>query len=223
MPYHDSPGWERQWETYPWDWDFHVSTVSDGHRVVGQSDKDSAKNKGAKLTFGEVLDCAVTFMVENLGGRHKTTFHDLGMGPGKMLIQTYLQYFNFRFCMGVELAKGRYDLAEKNVRTLLKVGWRGRKFIGIEIKKNEFFSIVEDVPNKTPVNDWQIGDRCIGYSLFLRKDRMQRKNYTGTIIDIKETVVNDSKKNTFHVKYDDGTECQRVKHQHLFIPGMMHV
>ena len=87
MPYGDSPGWERMWDTYNWDWDFHVSTVREGHQVVGDKDKQDAKGKGAKLTFGEVLDCGVSRMIQTLGGNYKKSFHDLGMGPGKMLIQ----------------------------------------------------------------------------------------------------------------------------------------
>ena len=77
-------------------------------------------------------------MLYNLGAPHKHKFHDLGMGPGKMLIQAYLQFPNLTCCMGVELAKGRYQLAENNIRTLMRVGWRGRKFMGVEFKKDQF-------------------------------------------------------------------------------------
>eukprot|EP01084_Bolivina_argentea_P006592 12497_1 len=217
MPYQDSPGWERQWKNFSWDWDFHVSTVSEGHRVVNDKDKSDAKTKGAKLTFGEVLDCGVARMLHNLGAAHKTTFHDLGMGPGKMLIQTYLQFNNLRVCMGVELAKGRYDLGERNLRTLLKVGWRGRTFLGIEFKKGEFLKIVEDVPHKTPAKGWNIGDKVVAYYPLFKKDKMTVKNYHGVITNMKSN--DDPKKNVYSIEYEDGTKCDRVQHRYLFIPG----
>jgi len=219
MPYQDSPGWERQWKTFSWEWDFHVSTVSEGHRVVNDKDKSDAKSKGAKLTFGEVLDCGVLRMLHNLGAAKKSSFHDLGMGPGKMLIQTYLRYDNFKRCMGVELAKGRYDLGERNIRTLLKTGWRGRTFLGVEFKKGEFFKIVEDVPNKTPAAGWKVGDKVVAYYPLLKKDKMTVKDYHGKITEIKKHESGDEKKSTYVIQYDDGTSCDRVQHRYLFIPG----
>jgi len=219
MPYQDSPGWERQWKNFSWEWDFHVSTVSEGHRVVNDRDKNDAKTKGAKLTFGEVLDCGVLRMLHNLGAPHKASFHDLGMGPGKMLIQTYLRYENMTRCMGVELAKGRYDLGERNIRTLLKTGWRGRSFLGIEFKKGEFFKIVEDVPHKTPAEGWKVGDRVVAYFPLFKKDKMTVKDYHGVITAIKPHESGDAKKTSYGVQYDDGTTCDRVQHRHLFIPG----
>ena len=220
MPYQDSPGWERQWKNFSWDWDFHVSTVSEGHRVVNDKDKSDAKTKGAKLTFGEVLDCGVSRMLHNLGAAHKTSFHDLGMGPGKMLIQTYLQYKNLRTCMGVELAKGRYDLGERNIRTLLKNGWRGRKFLGIEFKIGHYFKIVEDVPDKAPKEGWKVGDKVVAYYPGLKTDKMIHKDYHGVITDIKKHESGDDKKTLYAVKYDDNSTCDRVQRRYLFIPGM---
>ena len=158
-------------------------------------------------------------MLHNLGAAHKSTFHHLGMGPGKMLIQTYLQYDNLTRCMGVELAKGRYDLGEQNMRTLLKMGWRGRSFLGVEFKKGEFFKIVEDVPNKTPAAGWKLGDRVVAYSPMLKKDKMTVKDYHGVITEIHSDDSGDLKKSTFDIQYDDGTTCDRVRHRYLFTPG----
>ena len=59
MPFVDSPGWDRDWHEHPWNWDFEVSTVSEGNRVVKDVDKSEAKTQGAKLTFGEVRDCGM--------------------------------------------------------------------------------------------------------------------------------------------------------------------
>ena len=199
--------------------DFHVSTVSEGHKVVNSKDKSNARGQGAKLTFGEVLDCGVNRMLHNLGAAHKSSFHDLGMGPGKMLIQTYLKYDNLTRCMGVELAKGRYDLGEQNMRTLLKMGWRGRSFLGVEFKKGEFLKIVEDVPEKTPSDGWRVGDNVVAYFPFFKKDKMMVKDYHGVITEIQKHESGDIKKSTYAIKYDDGTACARVQHRYIFIPG----
>ena len=221
MPYQDSPGWERQWKDFGWDWDFHVSTVSEGHRSVNDKEKLEAKTRGAKLTFGEVLDCGVLRMLHNLGADRKSSFHDLGMGPGKMLIQTYLHYSNLRICMGVELAKGRYELAERNIRTLLKNGWRGRKFLGIEFKSGHYFKIVEDVPDKSPTNGWNIGDEVVAYYPGLKQDKFVKKDYHAVITNIKKHKSGDMKKTLFTVEYDDGTTCDRIQDRYLFIPGIL--
>jgi len=213
MPFRDSPGWNRQWEDHPWQWDFHVSTVSEGHRVVNSKEKSDAKLSGAKLTFGEVLDCGVSRMLRNLGAADKASFHDLGMGPGKMLLQTFLQYANLRTCMGVELAKGRYDLAERNMRTLLQSGWRGRSFLRVEFEQGEFMKIVEDVPEKTPSGGWKVGHAVVAFDPTLAKDKMARKDYHGVVTKVKK------KKSVYAVKYDDGTSCSKVQHRHMFVPG----
>jgi len=212
MPYQDSPGWNRQWEKHPWHWDFHVSTVSEGHRVVNQKEKSDAKLSGAKLTFGEVLDCGVSRMLHNLGAADKSSFHDLGMGPGKMLLQTYLQYSNLRRCMGVELAKGRYALGERNLRTLLNCGWRGRSFLSVECEQGEFMKIVEDVADKTPAGGWRVGQRVVAFDPTLEKDKMTHKNYHGVISKIK-------KKGVYAVKYDDGSSSSKIQHRYMFVPG----
>ena len=140
MSYGISPGYERQWRRFQWQWDFTVSTVQEGHKAVDDKDKEDARTQGAKLTFGEVLDCGVLHMLHNLHvtADNVTRFHDLGMGPGKMLIQTFLAFPNLQVCAGVELAVGRYHLAEKNVRKLVKTGWRHHKYLIIEYQKGQF-------------------------------------------------------------------------------------
>lgn len=199
--------------------DFEVSTVSEGHKVVKSKDKSDAKTQGAKLTFGEVLDCGVLRMLHNLGAAHKSSFHDLGMGPGKMLIQTYLKYDNLRRCMGVELAKGRYDLAERNMHTLLKRGWRGRSFLAVEFKKDEFFKIVEDVAHKTPAAGWRAGDKVVAFVPSFKTDKMTVKDYHGVITEIRKHESGDINKSVYVIQYDDGSICDGVQHRHLFIPG----
>merc|ERR1719242_2441283 len=45
------------------------------------------------------------------------------------------------------------------------------------------------------------------------------KDYHGVIAEITKHESGDDKKNTYSIKYDDGTSCNRVQHRYLFIPG----
>lgn len=98
------------------------------------------------------------------------------------------------------------------MRTLLKNGWRGRSFLGVEYEKGEFMKIVEDVPDKTPSGGWKVGQRVVAFDPTLQKDKMAHKNYHGVISKIK-------KKGVFAVKYDDGTDSSKVQHRFMFVPG----
>ncbi len=46
---------------------------------------------------------------------------DLGMGLGKLLLQSFFQYPNIRYVCGVELALSRYRLAEKALLKLVEL------------------------------------------------------------------------------------------------------
>eukprot|EP00494_Astrolonche_serrata_P009526 UN09578 len=81
--------------------------------------------------------------MNNLGIQNKKVLHDLGCGPGKLLIQSFLSYSNLVSCMGIELAIGRYLLAEKNFRNLVEHGYEKRSFRIVAEKKNEFVKIAE--------------------------------------------------------------------------------
>ncbi|ETO15792.1 hypothetical protein RFI_21573 [Reticulomyxa filosa] len=179
----ESPGWERQWRRYNWVWDFPVTTVQQGHKVVNNKEKEDARDQGAKLTFGEVLDCGVLLALHNLNARRKrvvcfslrSDFFFFNWPKKKNFLffffffflaksmhalhffvsmtqesiphptlniysftQTFLHCTSLTHCVGVELAKGRYELAEKNLKQLLKLGWRKRSFLRVEYKKGEF-------------------------------------------------------------------------------------
>jgi len=120
--YQDSPGKIRQEEEFRWKWDISETNIRAGHVCLTNDDRRLSKSKKAKLTFGEVLDPGVCKMLYNLGAIKKKSFHDLGMGAGKMLIQTYLSFPNLDRCVGVELSKGRYILAEENMNQLINGG-----------------------------------------------------------------------------------------------------
>ena len=50
-----------------------------------------------------------------------TVLFDLGMGLGKLLLQSFFQYPNIRYVCGVELALSRYRLAEKALLKLVEL------------------------------------------------------------------------------------------------------
>jgi len=185
MAFKDSPGLHRQLNNFTWKWDFPVSTVKDGHKCVESSERSEASAQhGAKLTFGEVLESGVSRMLYNMRANQKKTFHDLGMGPGKMLIQTFLMYPNLTFCMGVELAKGRYMLAEHNLGALCRRGWRGRSFTEVEYMRGKFMKIVEMTLDRVPRGGFTRGSLVVAYDTTLRQDPHDFPNYDAVVVDV---------------------------------------
>jgi len=127
-------------------------------------------------------------MLYNLGAVNKKKFHDLGMGAGKMLLQTFLSFPNLHSCVGVELSKGRYLLAEQNLTRLLNSGWRGRKFKLVEFLEGAFMKIVES--RASPTRDFKIGERVIAYNKKFRKDKTEKIDYKATVVGFsKEKIV----------------------------------
>jgi hypothetical protein len=49
------------------------------------------------------------------------TLFDLGMGLGKLLLQSFFQYPNLRYVCGVELALSRYRIAEGALMRLVEL------------------------------------------------------------------------------------------------------
>jgi len=206
--YINSPGRFRQKEEFRWKWDFSESKIRAGHDCLTESDRALSKSKMAKLTFGEVLDSGVSKMLYNLGAIKKKKFNDLGMGTGKMLIQTFLSFPNIKTCVGVELSEGRYVLAEQNLNKLLIGGWRGRKFEVVEFKEKTFMKIVEiPVYAKT---DYRIGDHVVAYNINLRTDKYQKIDYHAKVVGISD--------DKLIVKYEDHKTLE-VNRKYIFKPG----
>jgi len=178
--YLKSPGLNRQEEEFRWKWDICESNVRAGHECITPNDRVISKAKKAKLTFGEVLDSGVCRMLYNVGAVRKKKFHDLGMGAGKMLVQTFLAFPNLEKCVGVELSKGRYLLAEENMTRLLQNGWRGRKFKLVEFQDGAFMKLVELPFIKK--NDFKIGDSVIAYNVNFRKEKHEILDYRATVV-----------------------------------------
>jgi len=116
----------------------------------------------------------------NLGAVNKERFHDLGMGTGKLLLQTYLSFPNLRNCVGVELSKGRYALAEQNLTRLVRRGWRGRKFRLVEFREGAFMKIVERP--YLPRDRFKIGESVIAFNKSFRKGKDEKFDYRATVV-----------------------------------------
>lgn len=201
-----APGYERLLHENKFSWEFDVSQVREGHDAVSVNERSSAKKIGAKLTFGEVLEPGVALMLRNLGAYNKRILHDLGCGAGKMIIQAFLVCFELKRCMGIELAPGRYKLAERNLAKLIAQPWMGRKFTMIEYKDMEFFKIVEQVPNKY----LSVGMVVTCFHPSLRTMKHSHPDYTATIISTHNGL--------YTVQYVDGRIMNDVEEQYVFAP-----
>merc|ERR550534_1123601 len=129
-------------------------------------------------------------------------FHDLGMGTGKMLVQTFLAFPNLEKCVGVELSKGRYLLAEENLTRMLQNSWRGRKFILVEYIHGTFMKIVESPLLKK--SEFKIGDSVIAYNVNFRKNKKEMLDYKATVVGFVDDkiLVSYGGKKTFKVDVD---------------------
>lgn len=201
-----APGYERLLLRHPWFWTFGVSGVREGHDCVSVSERSGAKKIGAKLTFGEVLESGVLLMLKNLGAFDCQVLHDLGCGAGKMIIQSFLHCNNLTRCLGIELAPGRYNLAERNMHHLIQNGWQGRHFLTVEYKENEFFKIVECVQNKT----LSVGMPVVCFHTTLRPSKHIFPDYNAVLLEISGPLCS--------VKFNDGRILNDVQLEFVFSP-----
>jgi len=189
-------------------WSFEVTSVRQGHDCVSTAERSDAKKLGAKLTFGEVTECGVSQMLQNLGALRKRTFHDLGCGSAKMIIQTYLQCPNLVSCLGIELAPGRYQLAQNNLKKLVHAGFQGRQFLVVEFQDMEFLKVVEceNVQNK----NFSLGQTVVAFHPSLRTLKSQVINYSAVILSNSE--------NGYSVQYSNGRIIENLEAKYIFSP-----
>lgn len=99
---------------------------TDGHTCIVDSDKSRASEAGASLLYGEVLPEGVLKLMDEhhlRAGAGKVLF-DLGMGTGKLVMQSFIQFTNLTRVVGVELSHSRFAIAEAAVLELARVmGW----------------------------------------------------------------------------------------------------
>jgi len=201
-----APGYERLLIENPWIWNFGVSNVREGHDCVSVSERNGAKKIGAKLTFGEVLETGVLLMLQNLGAFDCQVLHDLGCGTGKMIIQSFLQCENLNRCLGIELAPGRYKLAERNMHNLVQTGWQGKQYLTVEYRENEFFKIVECVQKKA----LSVGMQVLCFHTSLRPSKHTFPDYHAVILEISGPLCS--------VKYNNGKILNDVQLEFVFAP-----
>eukprot|EP01083_Nonionella_stella_P097082 272908_1 len=217
IPNEFAPGCERDKLQYPWNWDkLELATVSDGHRYIKEKDRNDAQQKEAKLTYGETLPCGVLKILDNLNASQKSSFHDLGMGTGKMVLQAYLAYPNLKRCVGVEIAQPRHKYAETHLQQLIEKGYKGRSFVMVEFMETRFFKIVEDVPNRTPKHGWRANDPVVAFHPTHRKSSMDIVDYNAIIVQMCGT------SERYVVRYLDGVVLT-VEEKYLFVPGTARV
>jgi len=94
-----------------------VGYRTSGHRCIDTRDRREALQKGSSLLYGEVLTTGVVSMMDrqHLCAAHSRTLYDLGMGTGKLALQTWLQFPNLERVVGIELAHSRYLIAERSL------------------------------------------------------------------------------------------------------------
>lgn len=118
--------------------------MTKGHICLTDEDKSFANQGKCSLLYGELLprgaNKAMEFDRLNVGNA-KTLF-DLGMGTGKILIQAFLQFRNLRYVYGVELAEGRYRIAEDIV--LRMVDLLGPENYIVRMESGKYIIIIEN-------------------------------------------------------------------------------
>lgn len=112
--------------------DTRQTGYTDGHTCIKDSDKNTASEQGASLLYGEVLPEGVLKLMDehHLRAGSASTLIDMGMGTGKLLLQTFLCYPNLSRVSGVELARSRFEIAEAAILELSRI-------IGGEIEVHE--------------------------------------------------------------------------------------
>jgi len=202
-----SPGILRALDNCTWNWNFSITNVRSGFEAVTSDERAEARKNGAKLTFGEVLECGVTQLLDHLNIKNKSIFHDLGCGPGKLLIQTYLMYNNLKKCLGIELAPGRYNLAEKNIKQLVKSGFNGRTFTIVEYNPGNYIKIIENI--KDIQKNINIGDKI---QTFNNIHEQYNKNNVGDN-NVNIGIVTSISEDYYEIEYDHNNK-KNNKHHH---------
>lgn len=107
-------------------------------------DKSVASQGKCSFLYGELLPRGANKAMESerLSVCSATTLFDLGMGTGKILIQAFLQFRNLRYIYGVELAEGRFRLAEEIV--LRMVDLLGPENYNVHIIKGKHIIVMEN-------------------------------------------------------------------------------
>lgn len=94
-----------------------------GHLCVTEEDRSMARDAKGSLLYGELLPRGVNKALspKHLRATHARVVFDLGMGTGKVAMQSFLQFPNLQRAFGVELSLARFKIAEKACFNLLRL------------------------------------------------------------------------------------------------------
>lgn len=94
-----------------------------GHLCIDDRDREEAAASGSDLLFGELLTDGVAKALDHmhLDVSQATTLCDLGMGIGKLAIQSWISHKSLKYVLGVELARTRYEIGEKALLNMVEM------------------------------------------------------------------------------------------------------
>ena len=90
------------------------------HPSVTLVDQLEADRLQSSLLYGEILYPGVRTLLnpQHLGAAQASTLYDLGMGCGRLILQSFLEYPNLQRVVGIELAYSRFFTAADAVIAL---------------------------------------------------------------------------------------------------------
>ena len=96
---------------------------TDGHYCLTKQDREEASRCGSSLLYGEILATGVSKLLDqdHLHADRAQVLYDLGMGVGKLCLQSFLQFPSLKLVFGIELAYSRYKLAEEALVRLVSM------------------------------------------------------------------------------------------------------
>ena len=127
--------------------------LTKGHICLTESDRRNAIAAKGSLLYGELLPRGVNKALgpSRMDASNASVVFDLGMGTGKILIQSFLQFRNLRYLYGIELSSGRYRIAEEALLRLVQL--LGSENFNIQINPGKFIVVREMVPNTDEDSD----------------------------------------------------------------------
>lgn len=117
--------------------------LTQGHLCLSNKDEENAKISASSLLYGELLPRGLNKAMQKnrLYFSQSSVVFELGMGTGKIAIQSFLQYLNLKYVFGIELSKNRYEIAE--IALLNMVYLLGKENFLIERKEGEYIIVKE--------------------------------------------------------------------------------
>lgn len=121
--------------------------LTKGHICLTENDRRNALAAKGSLLYGELLPRGVNKALgpSRMDAANASVIFDLGMGTGKILMQSFLQFKNLRYMYGIELSSGRYKIAEEALMRLIQL--LGPENFNVQINPGKFIVVREIVSN----------------------------------------------------------------------------